>query len=119
MGGKFIKTESTPKTRKELFQAGFERWVKDGKRGVFAGFGDPLSKKNREDFKDKPEKEDPPLPPTDGGTITPASGKPKSNSWPDIIAFNFPEGARKQYKDGGLVRGCGAATKGRGRGRIV
>lgn len=77
------------------------------------------ARKNKADK--PPEKEDPPLPPTDGsgdGT-TPTSAKPKSNSWPDIVAFNFPEGARKQYKDGGLVRGGGKATKGRGRGRMV
>lgn len=77
----------------------------------------------------KPQIEDPPLPPTDGngdgsgdgsgGGTTSTLTKPKSNNWPDIVSFYFPEGARTQYKAGGLVRGGGAATKGRGRGRIV
>lgn len=69
--------------------------------------------------KDEPEKEDPPLPPLVDNGVDYASGRPKSNSWSDIVAFNFPKGAGKQYKDGGLVRGGGCAAKGRGRGRIV
>lgn len=77
--------------------------------------------------KPKPKPDDPTTPPpTDDPTNPPnpndptqATARPKSNSWPDIIKFNFPKGAGKQYKDGGLVRGGGKATKGRGRGRFV
>lgn len=69
---------------------------------------------------DDPEVEDPELPPTDdtGGGTTPSIGRPKSNSWPDIVGFYFPEGAGNYYKDGGLVRGGGKALRGRGRGRM-
>ncbi len=45
--------------------------------------------------------------------------KPKSNSWPDIVAHYFPRGAGDYYNEGGLVRGGGKAQKGKGRGRIV
>lgn len=73
----------------------------------------------RKNAPDEPPKEDPPLPPLVDNGVDYASGRPKSNSWSDIVAFNFPKGAGKQYKDGGLVRGGGCAAKGRGRGRIV
>lgn len=69
--------------------------------------------------KDEPDKEDPPLPPLLDNGVDYANSRPKSNSWPDIIGFNFPKGAGKQYKDGGLVRGGGKAVKGRGRGKMV
>lgn len=75
----------------------------------------------------KPEIEDPPLPPSDD-TDTPTSPPPASpppatsgpvpTQWPEIVDYFFPNGGTG-YKDGGLVRGGGAATKGRGRGRIV
>lgn len=44
-------------------------------------------------------------------------GKPKSNNWSDIVGHYFPRGA-DNYKAGGLVRGGGVASKGRGRGRM-
>lgn len=121
MGGKWKISEKSEPTRKDRFQAGFERWIKDGAKGVFAGFGDPLpGSKGFGKGGNKPDKEDPPLPPVDDDTdVDPSMGRPKSNSWPDIVAFNFPKGAGKYYKDGGLVRGGGKAVKGRGRGKIV
>ena len=126
------ETEKLKKTknsgmRQKLFQAGFEKWMKDGQKGVFAGFGDPLSKANKKKWNDnldddKNDNENDGDGDDGGGggdDVTPETARPKSNSWPHIVEFNFPKGAGKYYKDGGLVRGGGKATKGRGRGRMV
>ena len=64
-----------------------------------------------------PKIEDPPLPPLPRNP--PLTGKPASNSWEDIVGFHFPGGATGVYKEGGLVRGCGSAQRGRGRGKFV
>lgn len=120
MGGKWTKIEGGgAKSRKDRIQSAFQQWRKGGSKGIFASFGDDgiggFDGGGR-----GPDKEDPELPPTDGDGDTESSiGRPKSNSWPDIVAFNFPTGAGKYYKDGGLVRGGGKAVKGRGRGKIV
>lgn len=72
----------------------------------------------------KPEIEDPPLPPTDGSgnTPSPPPAPPPAPlymnaDWSKVVGHYFPESSG--MKDGGLVRGGGAATKGRGRGRMV
>lgn len=114
--------------RKEFqkqFELGARAWKRNGGQGAYVPyslmFGMLGAGKKK---KDEPKIEDPPLPPTDGGSggagDTPTTdSRPKSNSWPDIVAHYFPKGAGTQYKDGGLVRGGGCASKGRGRGKIV
>jgi hypothetical protein len=73
---------------------------------------------------DKPAIEDPALPPTDGtggGTTTPKptpTKGPVPKDWAGIVNHFFPNGGNV-YKGGGLVRGGGCATKGRGRGKFV
>lgn len=58
-----------------------------------------------------------PLPPT-GGTTTSATPKPYMNKdWSKVVSHYFPE--TEGMKAGGMVRGCGAAAKGGGRGKIV
>lgn len=118
---------------KDRFQSALEAWSRSGKGGIFAPWAaidgvklpggqspGPGGNKPRPKPKPKPpEKEDPPLPPLDDENVDPSLARPKSNSWPDIVAFNFPKGAGKYYRDGGLVRGGGKAVKGRGRGKMV
>lgn len=58
-----------------------------------------------------------PLPPT-GGTTTSATPKPYMNKdWSKVVSHYFPE--TEGMNAGGLVRGCGVAAKGGGRGKIV
>lgn len=87
----------------------------------------PVGAKKRTKNSDKPEIEDPPLPPVDGddnGDGTGGTGGNTSTSgavpkvWPAIVDHFFPNGGTG-YATGGLVRGGGAAQRGRGRGRIV
>lgn len=108
------------------FQSALELWSKSGGKGIFApwaaidgiklggGGGGGGGGGNDEPDKEDPLPPSPPPPPPD-----PASLRPASNNWPDIVKFYFPKGAGTQYKDGGLVRGGGAAQRGKGRGRIV
>lgn len=119
-------------TTKERFQSAFEAWGKSGKQGIFAPWAaidgvklpggqspGPGANKPKPKPKPKPPKPEDPLPPTDDEDPKPEAVKPKSNSWVDIVAANFPSGAGKYYRDGGLVRGGGKAVKGRGRGKMV
>lgn len=122
MGGKMRVVPRSEKNTKQRLQSALDTWMKDGGQGVFA----PWSAVDGNKYgggggggNDKPDKEDPlppspPPPPED-----PASLRPASNNWPDIVKFYFPKGAGTQYKDGGLVRGGGKAQRGSGRGRIV
>jgi hypothetical protein len=79
---------------------------------------------NKPPAEDKPAIEDPALPPTDGtggGTTTPKptpTKGPVPKDWAGIVNHFFPNGGNV-YKGGGLVRGGGCATKGRGRGKFV
>jgi hypothetical protein len=108
--------------RKELekkFRAGYYQWQRNGGQGVYAPWGLLLGKFKRtgggnEDDNDDGGSDDNAPPP-----VKPEPTRPKSNSWPDIVANYFPKGAGTQYKDGGLVRGGGKAVKGRGRGKFV
>lgn len=80
--------------------------------------------------RNKPAVEDPALPPTDGSVggattpttpttpVSPPPTAPVPKEWSAIVNHYFPNGGTG-YKAGGLVRGCGAATKGGGRGKIV
>jgi hypothetical protein len=114
--------------RKELekkFRAGYYQFKRNSSGpGVYMPWGLFLGKGGLGAGKkttDEPKKEDPPLPPVDGGSggATPTGSRPASNNWPDIVAHYFPKGAGTQYNEGGLVRGGGCAAKGRGRGKIV
>ena len=115
--------------RKELqkqFELGARSWKRNGGQGAYVpyslmfgllGYGG----KGKKDDNDGNEDDN-----DDGGSgdtapppVTPEATRPKSNSWPDIVANYFPKGAGTQYKDGGLVRGGGRAVKGRGRGKFV
>jgi len=121
MGGKAYTVDGGDKSRKQKIEDAFRQWRKGGSKGIFANFGD-AGIWGGSDLGDDSKKADPP--PVDdgnggGGGNAPLIGRPKSNSWEDIVAFNFPDGAGKYYKEGGLVRGGGKAVKGRGRGRMV
>lgn len=114
--------------RKEFekkFRAGYHQWRRSGGQGVYAPWGLLLGKdgfklgggggkKDDEDDKEDDGSGDGAPPP-----VTPEVARPKSNSWPDIVANYFPKGAGTQYKEGGLVRGGGKAVRGRGRGKFV
>ena len=125
MGGKMRVVPRSEKNTKQRLQSALDTWMKDGGQGVFA----PWSAVDGNKYggkgggggggKDEPDKENPPLPPVEPPTEDPASLRPASNNWPDIVKFYFPKGAGNQYKEGGLVRGGGKAQRGSGRGRIV
>lgn len=51
-------------------------------------------------------------------TPKPTAIRPKSNKWEDIVKAYFPKTGGNVYKDGGIVRGGGAAQRGRGRGKM-
>ena len=110
---------------KKQFELGARTWKKNGGQGAYVPYSLIFGLMgSRGKKKDEPKIEDPPLPPSDGGSggsdgTTPTDSRPKSNSWPDIVAHYFPKGAGTQYNEGGLVRGGGCAAKGRGRGKIV
>ena len=110
---------------KKQFELGARTWKKNGGQGAYVPYSLMFGLMgSRGKKKDEPKIEDPPLPPSDGGSggsggTTPTDSRPKSNSWPDIVAHYFPKGAGTQYNEGGLVRGGGCAAKGRGRGKIV
>ena len=109
---------------KKQFELGARTWKKNGGEGAYVPYNimfGLLGAGKRAKKDDEPKKEDPPLPPVDGGSggTIPTGSRPASNNWPDIVAHYFPKGAGTQYKDGGLVRGGGCAAKGRGRGKIV
>lgn len=117
--------EAKPKgALKKRLNSSLDAWLKSGGKGVFAPWsavdGKKLGGGKGDGGKDdEPDKEDPPLPPVDPPAPDSLSGRPASNNWPDIVKFYFPKGAGTQYKEGGLVRGGGAAQRGKGRGRIV
>jgi hypothetical protein len=47
--------------------------------------------------------------------IKPVPSLKYSSKWDELMRSNFPS----SFKEGGLVRGAGKATKGRGRGKMV
>jgi hypothetical protein len=95
--------------------------IGDNYKGNLSSVWGAIDKMDREKGGGGPETQDPlpPVPPVEPPSEDPASLRPASNNWPDIVKFYFPKGAGTQYKEGGLVRGGGAAQRGRGRGRIV
>lgn len=107
---------------KKTLKNDLKNWMKGGQNGIPAFFpADGYGGRK----KSTPEIEDPPLPPTDGNGNGDGSGGTGGNTapavpkrWPEIVDHFFPRGGTG-YKEGGLVRGGGAAVKGRGRGRIV
>ena len=48
----------------------------------------------------------------------PTAIRPATNSWQDVVSAYFPKTGGNVYKEGGLVRGGGAAQRGRGRGKM-
>lgn len=109
--------------RKELerkYRAGYYQWQRNGGQGSYMPWGLFIGKNGFNIGQGGGKKDD------DDGSgdgapppVTPEVSRPKSNSWPDIVANYFPKGAGTQYKEGGLVRGGGKAVKGRGRGKFV
>lgn len=109
------------------FQKSFKSYMKSGgDQGgsrIFAGFS-ALDGPRGGGRGKKPKPEDPPSPPSPPPASPPPPPPPapaptqyQNKDWTKVVGHYFPESPG--MKAGGLVRGGGAAMKGRGRGRIV
>lgn len=91
--------------------------VKPGGKPLLTNPNSPFYDASRDPVKN------PRKPPAVPGAATqampqPTAIRPATNSWQDIVSAYFPKTGGNVYKEGGLVRGGGAAQRGRGRGKM-